>query len=107
MGAQLQKIASFLIGGANTLGGWIMSLVMGAHNTIDQSMVLHHGAWAWSVLTVAILLVVVLVLQFVWKPLPGAKPGEKPKRSPKPYRLLLLCGVLGVVYLAACFVAMD
>lgn len=107
MGAQLQKIATFLIGGGKTLWGWVMSLVMGAHGVIDQSMTLHHGVWAWSVLLVVSLVVIVFVIQLVWKPLP--QPGPKPptKLSPKPYRLLLLCAVLGVVYLAACFVGMD
>ncbi len=111
MGAQLQKIATFLIGGAKTLWGWVMSLVMGVYNGIDQSMTLHHGRWAWGFLAVIVLLLLGFVFQLVWQPIPqrGAKPGEKPKgkRTPKPYRLLLLCGALGIVFLAACFVGMD
>lgn len=107
MGAQLQKIATFLIEGAKTLWGWVVSLVMGAHSTIDQSMVLHHGAWAWGVLVAAILVVVVFVLQFVWKPVPKPDKPRKMEVKPRPYRLLLLCAALGIVFLAACFAGMD
>ncbi|MCD8147268.1 MAG: hypothetical protein LUD84_08355 [Clostridiales bacterium] len=84
-----------------------MALVMRVYNGIDQSMVLYHGRWAWGFLVVVVLLLAGFVFQLVWRPMPGAKPGEKAKLSPKPYRLLLLCAVLGVVYLAACFAGMD
>ncbi|MCD8008608.1 MAG: hypothetical protein LUF68_06690 [Clostridiales bacterium] len=107
MGAQMQKIAAFLINGAYRLCDWVVSLVTGVHNAIDQSMTLHHSAWAWGVLAVAILAVVVFVLQFVWKPVPKPDKPRKMEVKPKPYRLLLLCAVVGIVYLAACFAAMD
>ncbi|MCD7837708.1 MAG: hypothetical protein LUG65_02200 [Clostridiales bacterium] len=107
MGEVLQKIATFAIGGANTLGGWVTSLVMRVYNVVDQSMYRYHGRWAWCFLAVVILLLAGFVFQFVWKPLPGAKPGEKAKLSPKPYRLLFLCAALGIVFLAACLAGMN
>ncbi|MCD7830461.1 MAG: hypothetical protein LUG58_08515 [Clostridiales bacterium] len=107
MGAQLQKIATFLIGGANTLGGWIVSLVTGAHSTIDQCITLHHGIWAWAILIMIGLVCVGIVRCIGWKRVPKPKKPEEMILVPRNYSLLLLFGVIVTIYLAACFVAMD
>ncbi len=102
----LNRIFAILGAGAKTLWGWITSGWGNIHSKMQFWIAANPGRCATIIEAIFALLILGAVWFLVWPPKldPATK---KMKHTAKPYRLLVLAGVLAVVYLAACFLSMG
>ncbi|MCD8050635.1 MAG: hypothetical protein LUE89_03015 [Clostridiales bacterium] len=107
MGELLQTLVDFAKGGALKLVEWAIFIATVVYNAIDQSMYLHHDIWARVLVGLLIVFSLLFVKGKIWRRIPKPKAPEETVIAPRPYRLLFAAIVLGVIYLVACFAAMD